>query len=66
MNEDRRQRGVLGILVEGKHRGLIPAVAPLVGRLRDEVEFRMSAELIHDMLQVAGEEPPAEHGRTQR
>jgi len=47
--------GVLGVLLEAKRKGLIPAVKPLVDRLIKEVEFRVSSQLYATLLQAAGE-----------
>jgi uncharacterized protein len=55
VNLGLKPRGALGILVNAKQLGLIPSVAPLIARLRDEINFRMSADLIRDILQAAGE-----------
>lgn len=47
--------GVLGILLEAKSRGLILVVKPLMDRLINEVEFRVSASLYSLVLKSAGE-----------
>lgn len=47
--------GILGVLLEAKGKGLIPAVKPLVDRLINEVEFRVSSQLYTTVLQCAGE-----------
>jgi predicted nucleic acid-binding protein len=50
-----KPRGVLGILVDAKKLGLIPEVAPLIVQLRDRIQFRMSSELIRDILHASNE-----------
>jgi predicted nucleic acid-binding protein len=45
----------LGILVDAEKMGMIPEVAPLVVRLRREIDFRISESLIDDILDAAGE-----------
>ena len=47
--------GTLGILAEAKRRGLIPEIAPLLRRLREENRFRLSESLVRDVLSEAGE-----------
>jgi uncharacterized protein len=47
--------GVLGTLVKAKRAGLIAAVAPLVTRLRHELDFRVSAQVERRILDLAGE-----------
>ncbi len=48
--------GVLGILLEAKQQGLIAAIKPLVDRLINELEFRVSRRLYETVLQAAGED----------
>ena len=48
--------GTLGLLIDGKHKGLIPAVAPLLDRL-DALRFRVSAATRDAVLKLAGETP---------
>jgi uncharacterized protein len=50
-----RCAGVLGILVEGKSRGLIPAVAPLLDKLQHGAGFWISPALRRQVLSSAGE-----------
>lgn len=50
--------GVLGILVEAKHRGLVPLLAPLIARLREEVGFRLAPAVVERVLRDVGEAPP--------
>ena len=47
--------GVLGLLLEAKRKGLISAVKPVMDRLINEVEFRVSSQLYTVILQSAGE-----------
>jgi predicted nucleic acid-binding protein len=46
--------GTLGVLVEAKRQGLIPAVRPLVERLTEQ-GFRLSTAVIDAALSAAGE-----------
>lgn len=50
-----RSAGVLGILVEGRHRGLISAVAPLLDNLQHGAGFWISPALRRQVLSAAGE-----------
>ncbi len=47
--------GVIGILIRSKHKGLIGNVAPLLERLRREIKFFISDELMREVLVLAGE-----------
>ncbi|MBW4591963.1 MAG: DUF3368 domain-containing protein [Brasilonema angustatum HA4187-MV1] len=47
--------GLLGILIEGKHKGLIATVKPVLDDLILQVGFRVSNKLYADTLQAAGE-----------
>ena len=47
--------GTLGLLVEAKARGLVDAVAPLLGKLRVSARFWISAELETRVLDDVGE-----------
>lgn len=47
--------GTLGLLVRAKQRGLNPAVAPLIDRLRSELNFFISSGLRRTILRQAGE-----------
>ena len=49
--------GVLGVLVNAKLNGIIPAVKPLLDRLRAETAFFISAQLREEILRQAGETP---------
>jgi len=50
-----RVTGVLGILVEAKSRGLLPAVNPIIQDLRNIAGFHGSPQLVKDVLRQAGE-----------
>ena len=47
--------GVIGILIRGKRNGLVPRIAPLLGRLRLGINFFISDELMREALHQAGE-----------
>jgi predicted nucleic acid-binding protein len=47
--------GVLGVIVEAKLSGLIPAVGPLLGDLTDRAGFRVSEALRARVIEVGGE-----------
>ncbi|MBA3922625.1 MAG: DUF3368 domain-containing protein [Nostocaceae cyanobacterium] len=47
--------GLLGVLLQGKRNGFIPAVKPLMDQLIEEVNFRVSSQLYSTILQTAGE-----------
>jgi len=47
--------GLIGLFVEAKHRGLIPAVKPSLDALRDEAGFRVRQEFYEQVLHDAGE-----------
>jgi predicted nucleic acid-binding protein len=49
--------GLLGVLIEAKHRGLIPAVGPTMDNLIKKAGFWIGQELYEHVLQVAGEWP---------
>jgi uncharacterized protein len=48
-------RGILGILVNAKSQGLIPAVKPILDRLIQQAGFRVSRTLYDRTLQETGE-----------
>jgi uncharacterized protein len=50
-----RVTGVIGVLIRARQDGLIPALKPLLLRLRDEAEFWLSEELIQHALHQVGE-----------
>ncbi len=47
--------GVLGVLLQAKQQGFITAIKPLVDRLINELEFRVSSQLYESVLQSASE-----------
>jgi uncharacterized protein len=47
--------GVLGTLVNAKRAGLISQVAPMMMRLKRELDFRVSAQVEQRILELAGE-----------
>jgi predicted nucleic acid-binding protein len=47
--------GLLGVLLEAKHSGLIPAVKPVMDVLIERIGFRISNQLYSDILHSAGE-----------
>ena len=47
--------GLLGVLIEAKHRGLIPAVGPTMDNLIQKAGFWIGQELYEHVLQVADE-----------
>jgi predicted nucleic acid-binding protein len=47
--------GLLGILIEARHRTLLPSVAPCLDRLETEDRFWISPTLRRAILQAAGE-----------
>ena len=49
--------GVLGLLVEGKKKGLVPAVAPILRTLVEQARFRASQSLLRETLRLASEAP---------
>ncbi|MBG1266451.1 DUF3368 domain-containing protein [Nostoc sp. WHI] len=46
---------LLGILLVAKHRGLIPAVKPVIDDLMTEAGFRASLQLYTEIWNAAGE-----------
>ena len=53
-----RTRGLLGVLVAAKRRGLLSVVAPLLERLEREAGFHMSTPLRDEVLRSVGETAP--------
>ncbi|CAA9387100.1 MAG: hypothetical protein AVDCRST_MAG64-1006 [uncultured Phycisphaerae bacterium] len=57
--EAKRRRlrtvGVAGVLVRAKQRGIVPAVVPLVERLRDELGFFVGQAFLNEVRRRAGE-----------
>jgi predicted nucleic acid-binding protein len=47
--------GLLGVLIEAKHRGMIPAVKPILDDLKAKAGFWVSQQLYARVLQAAGE-----------
>ena len=47
--------GLIGLLVEANHKGLIEAIRPLLDALRDEAGFRISQALYDQVLKDVGE-----------
>lgn len=47
--------GLLGVLLQAKRNRLIPAVKPLMERLIEQADFRVSNQLYATILQFAGE-----------
>jgi predicted nucleic acid-binding protein len=48
--------GTVGLLLDAKRAGLIPAVAPLLDRLQD-LRFRLASHTRQAVLRLAGEIP---------
>jgi predicted nucleic acid-binding protein len=47
--------GLLGVLLQAKRNRLIPAVKPLMERLIEQADFRVSNQLYATILEFAGE-----------
>lgn len=47
--------GTVGVLIEAKRRGLLPAIAPELKRLQDETTFWLSRHMEETALRLAGE-----------
>jgi predicted nucleic acid-binding protein len=47
--------GLLGVLELAKRKNLVPAVKPLLNDLREKANFRISEELYHKTILLAGE-----------
>ncbi len=52
-------RGTLGVLLDAKRSGLVPAVAPLIKRLQG-LRFHVSAGTVAAILRLAGEDADAD------
>jgi hypothetical protein len=50
-----RYTGVVGVLIEAKHKGFVQAIQPLLDALRDLAGFRVSEALYRRVLQDEGE-----------
>ncbi|WP_394359021.1 DUF3368 domain-containing protein [Leptolyngbya boryana] len=48
-------RGIVGVLVNAKTIGLVPAVQPILDRLIEQAGFRISQSLYDRILQESGE-----------
>ena len=49
--------GTIGVLVDAKRKGVIPAIAPLLTAL-EKVNFRLTQALHYEALRLCDEEPP--------
>jgi uncharacterized protein len=47
--------GLLGVLLQAKRNGLIPAVKPVIDQLIEEADFRVSSQLYTTVLKTANE-----------
>ena len=47
--------GLLGVLIQAKQKGLIPAVGPLMTQLKDQADFFISERLRAEILELVGE-----------
>lgn len=47
--------GLLGVLLQAKRNGIVPAVKPLMDQLIEQVDFWISSQLYMTILQSAGE-----------
>lgn len=56
-----RFTGVLGILLEAKAQGLLPAVRPLLEALRDKAPFSMDEPLFRTALDLAAVSAGRQH-----
>ena len=52
---DIKYIGVLGILLESKHKGIIPKLEPIINDLISKAGFWMSRDLIRRVLEAGGE-----------
>lgn len=48
-------KGVIGILIEAKLKGLVKEIKPLLNELRSGLKFRLSASIVNLALEKAGE-----------
>jgi predicted nucleic acid-binding protein len=55
IQEQKRYIGLIGILVEAKHKGLIHKIKPYLDALCDMAGFRGAQELYYRVLQDEGE-----------
>ena len=47
--------GILGVLLEAKHRGVLPAVQPVMDKLIRQAGFWLSDALYRRVLEISGE-----------
>jgi uncharacterized protein len=47
--------GTLGVLARAKARGLVPELRALIARLREEIDFHVSDQIVAEVLKAAGE-----------
>lgn len=47
--------GTLGVLLRARKDGLLPAIAPMIDRLRDDIQFFASDDLRASILRLSGE-----------
>jgi predicted nucleic acid-binding protein len=52
-----RPVGLLGVLLELKQRGQVPALTPLIHELRARIAYRVDEALVQEVLRKAGEWP---------
>jgi predicted nucleic acid-binding protein len=52
-----RVSGLLGVLIEGKRRGLIKSIGPLLHRLSNDAKFWIDPRLRQRILRIVGELP---------
>jgi predicted nucleic acid-binding protein len=50
-----RITGVLGILLTAKNQRLVEQIRPLINRLRTEIDFHLSDQIVRKTLVAAGE-----------
>ena len=55
-------KGVVGVLIEAKLKGYIPAIKPLLNTLLTDLKFRLSPAVYALALQKAGEDEEAQCG----
>lgn len=52
--------GTLGVLIAAKQAGLVPAIGPLIQRMKSSGSFRIAEDLHRRVLRAAGEESTEE------
>lgn len=55
-----RQVGLVGVLLQAKHRGLVKVIRPLLDDLRQKAGFWLREPVVQRALELAGEWPPDE------